>query len=320
MNSVEILSPGIMSTIQDMGRFGFQGSGFSVSGCMDVRAFHDANVLVNNPLTAAVIEMQLIGICLKFNCRDFFALTGADMGAKLNNKPVSTYKTYEVKAGDILEMGMAREGRFGYLAVSGGFEVPTVMGSRSTNLKCKIGGFEGRALAEGDIIPVREFSGFFPNLYLKDTTGPNFSKTITLRVIKGPQDHFFTKNGIETFLTETYQVGDESDRMGYRLDGAQIESKGTVDILSDGIVFGSIQVPANGKPMILMADRQTTGGYAKIGTVISADLPKLSQGMPGCEVKFDLITIEESMKINKKEDRDRRRFRRKTGYSLIREK
>lgn len=311
---LRINSPGIMTTIQDGGRLGYQGSGFPASGCMDAEAYEAANVLVNNPLNLGVLEMMLMGISGTFSVNTYIAITGADAPISLNGKPVPRYKTLEVRAGDKIEIGMARNGRFVYLAVAGGFDIPKVMGSYSTNLKCKIGGYKGRALAEGDMVGIREYTGFFPNLYLKEMPETTYEEEVLARVIPGPQFDFFTEKGKSTFITEKYIVSDKSDRMGYRLEGGEIEYKDSVDILSDGIVFGSIQVPADGKPMILMADRQTTGGYAKIGTIISADLPKVAQCMPGCKILFSFVSIEEAEKINKQYDKDLRRFRRKSGY------
>lgn len=314
---LEIITAGILSTVQDEGRKGFQGSGFQASGCMDRQAYHDANVLVNNPLDAAVIEMLFMGITAVFHANTFFAITGANASARLNGREIEFYHTYEVKAGDKLEIGTALSGRFMYLAVAGGIQVPPVMGSYSTNLKCKIGGFKGRALAAGDEVGILEYTGFFPNLYRKEMPEPIIEKTVDLHFIWGPQDEYFTEKGKETFISEKYFVTDESDRMGYRIEGPEIEYKDTVDILSDGIVFGSIQVPASGKPMILMADRQTTGGYAKIGTVISADLPKLAQCMPGSEIHFIPVTLSEAEKLNGILDSKMRKFRRKSGYSKM---
>jgi len=311
-----IQSAGILATIQDGGRKGYQGSGFQASGCMDMRAYHDANAMVNNPLDMPVIEMLFMGISLTFDVRTFICVTGAKTSVKVNGFEKGTYHTVEVKAGDRVEIGTATEGRFIYLAVAGGFDIPKVMGSYSTNLKCKIGGFQGRKLEAGDKIGIKEYDGFFPNLYLKEMPVKSYESEIILRAVLGPQDSYFTDKGIQTFSSASYSVTDESDRMGYRLDGAEIESKNGVDILSDGIVFGSIQVPASGKPMILMADRQTTGGYAKIATVISADLPKLAQCMPGSKIHFRVVSLEEAEKINKSVDKDMKKFRRKSGYFI----
>jgi len=314
---IEINNPGILSTIQDGGRYGFQGSGFQPSGCMDMRAYHDANVLVNNPVDAPVIEMLYMGITATFWTHTYIAITGAVAEIVLNGRQIKEYATYEINRGDKLEIKPASLGRFIYLAIAGGINIPKVMGSFSTNLKCKIGGFEGRPLRAGDKLPVNEYTGFFPNLYLKEMLIPFKKKDdeTLLHIIWGPQDYVFTQAGKDTFTTEYYSITDESDRMGYRLDGPVVEYKDSVDILSDGIVFGSIQIPANGKPMILMADRQTTGGYAKIATVISADLHKLSQCMPGEKVRFCAVTLEEAKRINKIEEKNKRKFRRKSGYT-----
>ena len=314
---IEILNAGILSTIQDGGRLGYQGSGFQTSGCMDMRAYHDANALVNNPLSAPVIEMLFMGITVKFNVHTYIAITGATADISINGKEAHMYVTYEVKAGDILEIGAAKRGRYIYLAIAKGINIPKVMGSYSTNLKCKIGGYQGRALMMGDIIEVTAYNEFFPNLYRKEMPSPSYMSDdgeACIHVIAGPQDTYFTDKGKRTFTENSYTVTDESDRMGYRLNGPEIEYKDTVDILSDGIVFGSIQVPASGKPMILMADRQTTGGYAKIATVISSDLPKLAQLMPGKKVHFIFVTLEDAEKLNKKSDKEMCRFRRKSGY------
>lgn len=311
---ITVISPGILSTVQDGGRLGFQGSGFQVSGCMDMRAYHDANVLVNNPLDAPVIEMLFAGVTLQFEANTYIAITGATAPIKLNGKLVKTYQVIEIKVGDRLEIGTSTNGRFIYLAIAGGINVPKVMGSYSTNLKCKVGGFEGRPLAAGDKIEIFRYEGFFPNMYKKEMPIPNYASKIELHVIAGPQDNYFTDNGKTIFTSSEYEVTDESDRMGYRIEGPSIEYKDCVDILSDGIVFGSIQVPASGKPMILMADRQTTGGYAKIGTIISSDLPELAQCMPGTKLSFSFVTIDEADKLNRIEDRRRRKFRHQSGY------
>lgn len=318
---IEIVSAGILSTIQDAGRKGFQGSGFQVSGCMDMHAYHDANALVNNPLDMPVIEMLFMGIKAIFRTNTYFAVTGARAPIKLNGKEIHSYCTYMAHYGDELEIGAASSGRFLYLAIAGGFDLPRVMGSFSTNLKCKIGGFHGRALAAGDCIGIEEYCGFFPNLYLKKMPVPGYIESgdeTLLHVIAGPQISYFTDRGIDTFSTQSYCVTNESDRMGYRIEGPEIEYKDSVDILSDGIVFGSIQVPSSGKPMILMADRQTTGGYAKIATVISADLPKLAQCMPERKLRFCFVSMKEARKRNKRYDKELKSFRRKCGYYLNR--
>lgn len=311
---MEILSPGALSTIQDGGRFGYQGSGFPVSGCMDLRAYHDANLLLDNPMDAAVVEMQLMGINARFTVPTCIALTGADQKAKINGIEIPRYKAISVKAGDELNMGLTSNGRFACLAVAGGFSVPKVMGSYSTNLKCGIGGFEGRALRGGDRIEIESCERPESAMARKEMEPVNYESEITLHIIAGPQDDRFSDKGKQTFSTEVYTVSNASDRMGYRLEGPEIEFSGSADILSDGIVFGSIQVPASGKPIILMADRQTTGGYAKIGTVIQTDMPKLAQCMPGSKIRFEFVNLKEAEKISRREDFLKWKLRMKTHY------
>lgn len=312
---LEVLEPGILTTIQDRGRFGFQASGFSVSGCMDVEALYDANILVNNPIDEAVLEMMFMGGTFQFTGSTYIALTGADMQPILNGVPIDTYKAIKINSGDVLQCQITRKGRFGYLAIAGGFKVPLVLGSKSTNLKCGIGGFIGRKLAKGDKIPIKQETKFLWNAYLKEMPAPKYSTEIILRVVPGPQYDYFTSGGIQTFCNKSYVVTEESDRMGYRLEGPKIEYHDHVDIISDAIVFGSIQIPAKGTPMILLADRQTTGGYAKIGTVITPDLSTLVQCMPGTSIHFSMVTVEEAIKIHRRDTKKRKQKQRATGYS-----
>ena len=309
-----VRKPGLLSTLQDEGRFGFQSSGFSVSGCMDSCAMQDANALVNNLPGEAVLEMQYLGGTFRFDCDTYFVLTGADMKPLLNGREIGNYRAVRVKAGDVLECGRAVNGRFGYLAVAGGFAVPQVLGSKSTNLKCGIGGLEGRALQAGDRIPMQQETDWLLNEYLKEAEPVVYQSEITLHVIPGLQEEAFDTDGLKNFYSEVYQVTDQSDRMGYRLSGTAVTSVGGVDIISDGIVAGSVQVTPNGMPMILLADRQTTGGYAKIGAVAAVDIPKLVQCMPGAKVRFVRTTLEEALCLYRKEERVRVAFRRKVGY------
>lgn len=311
---LEVIESGVLMTIQDQGRKGYQASGFSVSGCMDQRAFHDANALLNNNLEEAVLEMSYYGGTVRFTGESYFVLTGADMTPRLNGREVATYKVLQVKGGDVLQCGKARNGRFTYLGVAGGFDVPLVLGSKSTYLKCGIGGYHGRKLKSGDQIPIRKETKEILNLYLKQLPPPRYSSSVSIRVVPGPQFSYFTENGIGTFFKEEYVVTEASDRMGYRLEGPFISYYDKVDIISDAIVFGSIQIPAIGMPMILLADRQTTGGYAKIGTVVTSDLPKLVQCMPGAKVRFECITVESAILCCKKEEKSCRQLRKKVGY------
>lgn len=317
-----ILNPGILTTVQDAGRFGHQAAGFSVSGPMDADALYTANILVNNPPDLACLEMTFLGVTAVFDRKTWFAVTGADMSPTLNGKPIPSYEAHEAKAGDKLVLGPAKNGKYTYLAVAGGIDVPVVMDSRSTNLKCGIGGFSGRKLAAGDDLPLCVTGRFLDNHYKKhlpsqSEIGPapdGASRSIFLRVVPGPQAHFFTEQGLREFETEAYTLLPESDRMGARLSGKPVEAKAGVDIISDAIPLGSVQIPASGTPIIMLADRQTTGGYAKIGTVVSSDIPKLAQSLPGTEVRFRFVTVEEANRLYQQHQKYLKKLARKTGF------
>lgn len=277
-----VLHPGALTTVQDTGRFGYQQFGIGTSGPMDEMAAAAANYLVGNADDAALLEMTVAGVRLEFTSAGQVALTGADMGAALNGAPIERGKTVNVAPGDVLQTGFAKNGCRAYLAFGGGVAVPQVMGSRATNLKCALGGVAGRALKAGDELAVYTQ----PPVDERSWAQPIYANQVTLRCVPGPQADMFTEQGLATFYGTEYVVSPQCDRMGYRLDGAPLESVSGTDIVSDGIAFGSVQVTNAGLPIVLMADRQTTGGYAKIATVISEDLWQLAQCMPGCKVKF----------------------------------
>lgn len=308
-----ILSPGPLSTIQDAGRFGALGKGFSPGGAMDTEAMTLANLLVGNAPGVGVLEMTMLGITARFDCDCVISLTGADMSARLNDCPVERYGSISVHSGDVLSMKAAKSGMRAYLAVAGGFDLPLVMGSVSTNLKCDLGGLQGRKLQKGDELPLNQsVTAFQP----RRLSPPDYPDSISLRVLPGPQDDAFTSQGMETFLTSEYTVTDKADRMGLRLSGEKIESKHGVDILSDGIAAGSIQIPASGTPILMMADRQTTGGYAKIATVISADLKYAAQARPGTRIRFAPVSQEEAVRLRREEEKEIRRLEYEMLYSL----
>lgn len=294
---LHILNPGPLTTVQDRGRFGYMASGIGPSGAMDGCACETANALVGNRNGEAVLEFTLLGATIRFEGDGIIALTGADMGAALDGVPLEAYCSHEVKSGQTLTMSMAKTGCRGYLAVSGGIDVPVVMESRSTNLKCCLGGMEGRALKRGDVLRTGNAAGRLGKRRKK----PEYPQSVTIRVIPGPQDDLFTQQGMETLWGNVYTVSTSSDRMGLRLDGPAIETIAGSDIVSDGIAFGSIQVTSAGQPIILMADRQTTGGYAKVGTVCSLDLSALAQLRPGGEVRMQPITVQEAQRLLRKQ-------------------
>jgi biotin-dependent carboxylase-like uncharacterized protein len=299
----------MLTTIQDLGRTGYQSQGFGVSGVMDVRSFKIANLLLDNPENEAVIEFALIGPTLEFTSETIIAVTGGDFQPMVNKKPVKMYTAAYMNKGDILEFAGCKSGCRGYIAFSSYLNIPIVMGSRSTSAKYSVGGYNGRKLEEDDYILFRQKRRYLPYFLSRSLDLYEYDKNeISLRVVLGPQDSFFTKEGMEVFLSSTYTVTSEFDRMGYRLDGPFVASKTKTDIISDGLVFGSIQVP-NGKPLILLADRRTTGGYAKIATVASVDLPKLVQLKQDGKINFCAITVEKAQQLLLDEVREMKGFR-----------
>lgn len=293
--SIQILSPGPLTTVQDLGRHGYMKDGFSPSGAMDARAAVTANLLVGNDKNDAVLEMTLMGITARVLDRTVIAFAGGDFSPKINGAAVPMMQAIAVFPGDEIAMGFAASGCRAYMAVRGGIDVPLVMGSRSTNLKARVGGFEGRKLMAGDVLPV------FPVLPLSEEEiarrhlpyAPYFENgSLSVRAVPGPEDDRFPEEALSAFFSEEYIVTPASDRMGMRLDGTPLASKSGVDIVSGGIAMGSVQIPPNGKPIILLADRQTVGGYAKLATVITADIPLLAQAKPGDRVRFVCCTLE----------------------------
>lgn len=296
---IEIINGGMLSTVQDMGRTGVMKNGFTQSGAMDSYSMKLANGLCGNCLNAPVIEMTMLGISAKFTDEHIFALSGGNFDAKLNGEPIKTNKAYRANAGDILSVGSAVTGMRCCLAVSGGIDVPLVMGSASTNIKLGIGGFEGRKLRAGDVLKIGKADRV--SVDGRELSENVYKNTVDIRVVPGPQDDMFTETDIAFFTQQQYTVTSNLDRMGIRLIGIALKGKSGMDIISDGITFGSVQITASGMPIILMADHQTTGGYAKIATVISVDLPKLAQVRPDDKIYFKAIGIKEAEKLARKQ-------------------
>ena len=297
--SIKIINPGAMTTVQDEGRFGYMDSGISESGVMDKKSYRKANYLVGNKNGEAVLEITLMGPEILFESDTAFGYMGAEMDAKLDGEPVSRGRTYLAKAGQTLNLGFAKNGIRSYLAFAGGVDVPIVLGSRSTNIKCSIGGYEGRKLQAGDILSIgtsKYMTRGMRRILRRKVTPQEYRSEIQVRVILGPQDEYFTENGLIDFLNTPYKVSTDIDRMGIRLEGEAIEAKTPTDIVSDGITFGSIQVTSSGMPIILMADHQTTGGYAKIATVVSEDLQYLAQARPGDVIRFKEVDVSDVQK------------------------
>ena len=296
MPSIKVHKPGLCTTIQDIGRIGYQQFGIPVSGVMDEFAFTVANYLVESDKNNVVLEIPFLGPTLEFDFDVTIAITGGEIQAKINNQDVKMWESINVKKGDNLSFGSLKSGMRAYLAFSAEIDVPVIMGSKSTLLKSKLGGFEGRQLKMGDIINFKNVKVLSKKNTLDKKYIPTYSHNQNIRIVLGPQDDYFEESSIKTMLENKYQVTKDADRMGMRLAGEVIKHKDKADIISDAAVFGSIQVPGNGQPIILLADRQTTGGYTKIATVIKADLPKLAQMLPNDTIEFSLVNIEEAQK------------------------
>ncbi|MDR1263411.1 MAG: biotin-dependent carboxyltransferase family protein [Oscillospiraceae bacterium] len=304
---LEILSPGPLTTVQDMGRFGMLGGGICPSGALDQTAARLANALVGNASygndVPAVLEMTLLGVTAIFQTGTIFAVTGAAMPLTLNGQPINAYESIRAGVGDELRCGFATMGCRAYLAVAGGFIVPGVMGGRSTHLKCGFGGFEGRKLRAGDVLPMSAVgSGIKAGVKVNPSmVHPAADQPWVVRVADGPQLDRFSKPAIHEFLRAEYAVSSQSDRMGVRLDGPAFTSEKGSDILSDGIPLGAVQITNSGQPIVLLADRQTIGGYAKPFVVIEADMPIMAQVRPGEKVRFRRTSMREARRLGASE-------------------
>lgn len=294
MYNIKVLKAGLCTTVQDIGRIGYQQYGIPVSGVMDEFSFLVANYLVESDKNNAVLEIPYIGPSLEFDFDISIAITGADLSPKLNEKEIKNWETIDVKKGDVLSFGSIKKGARAYIAFAGEINVPTVNGSKSTLLKSKLGGYNGRQLKIGDELEILNPRVLSKKNKLPYKYRPLYKNVEEIRIVLGPQDSYFTEKGIKTLLSSNYEITKNADRMGMRLEGEAIEHKDKADIISDAAVFGSIQVPGNGQPIILLADRQTTGGYTKIATVIKADLPKLAQLSPSNKIKFKKLDIEKA--------------------------
>lgn len=292
MDVFEILDGGFFTTVQDLGRYGYQRYGVPVSGAMDLFAIRAANLLVGNPPSSAALEITMVGPRIRMLADAVLAVTGADLQPQIDGRPLPCWRPFVAPEGSILGFGNARDGLRAYLAIAGGIDVPIVLGSRSTFTKGGLGGFEGRTIQSGDRLHSaagalsRVEGRTFPTESI-----PTYAHDHALRVLPGPQHEAFTPEGFATFLSASYVVTSKSDRVGCRLEGPPVAHGGAADIVSDGIPFGAVQVAGDGLPMVLLADRGTTGGYTKIATVISADLPRLAQALPGDRVSFREVSL-----------------------------
>lgn len=311
--SFEVLKPGLLSTFQDLGRLQHQRLGIPVAGALDVNAHRLANLLVGNGAEMATLEMNLFPPMLKAHASCCVAFSGADMGPVVNDCQVPMNRPVVLRAGDEISFGTRTDGARIYMAVHGGFQLNSVFDSASTYLRSGIGGFQGRALKRGDVVDIHEPLSdvdlsvlaqelWDVKIYLKSSLVKK--KTPKLRIIKSAQWDEFTPESRADLITQPFKVTPVSDRMGFRLEGPTLKLSQPRQMISESVVFGTIQVPVGGQAIILMADRQPTGGYPKIAYVASIDQPLLAQLSPGDTFTFSLIDIAEAQKLDAKREQD----------------
>ncbi|SMB98282.1 urea amidolyase related protein [Hymenobacter roseosalivarius DSM 11622] len=315
--SLSILSPGLLTTVQDLGRIGYQKEGIIVSGAMDALALRVANLLVGNEEKTAGLELTLLGPKIRFEADHLIALTGAGLAPTINGQPVRMSRPIFVRAGGVLQFAPQGTGCRVYMAVAGGIGVPEVLGSSSTYLRAGMGGWQGRALLTGDVLPcpgpteiTREFwqtiaSASSAKAWAQATWTPSpelypaLQTSPIIRAVRGPEYDLFSAPSQDAFWRQEFTVTLASDRMGYRLRGAgaALALAQPQEMLSCAVPFGTVQVPADGNPIILLADHQTTGGYPRIAQAITADFSPLAQVPPGGKIRFQEVSLAEAQRL-----------------------
>jgi biotin-dependent carboxylase-like uncharacterized protein len=292
MSVIQVQTPGLLTTVQDLGREGFGPLGISPSGAADPISLRLGNRLVGNAESAAGLEMILLGGTFLFPDGAVLALAGSDFGATLDGTAVDLWTSIEVRPGQTLRMGPARSGARSYLCVQGGIAVKPFLGSASTHILSGLGGFEGRPLRKGDVLHVGSATEAFRKRTLAPKVRDRSSPRQILRVTSGPQSNWFSEDSLRSFYAGTYRVGEQSNRMGLRLEGAPVTQTSGGEMITEGVSIGAVQVTLGGLPIILFVEQQTTGGYPKIANVISADLHRVGQCRPRDEIRFELVTLE----------------------------
>lgn len=312
---LRVLKPGLLTSVQDLGRYGYQKYGVIASGVMDQLAHRLANILVGNQDNEATLEITLLGPVIQFEKDALIAICGGDLSPTIDGIPIKMWRPIYIKKGALLSFGQAANGARSYLAVAGGLDIPDVMDSKSTYLRASIGGYQGRALRSGDLIPfdpLREFSQqkleflcgkagseLFTEMDWSVSSDliPLHRRDPSIRVIRGRQFDLFSEESKTNIFKEAFLVTPQSDRMGYRLTGSFLQLKKPAEMVSEAVSFGTIQVPSEGNPIILLADRQTTGGYPKIGQIATVDLPLIAQAKPGDHIRFKEISHEDAQTL-----------------------
>ncbi|AIE58997.1 biotin-dependent carboxyltransferase family protein [Bacillus methanolicus] len=324
---ITVIKPGLLTSVQDLGRFGFQKYGVIVSGVMDPLAHRISNLLVGNEENEPTLELTLLGPMIEFKENALISICGGDLSPSVNGKPVRLWRSVFVKKGSLLQFGPCKIGCRAYLAVAGGFNVPTIMNSSSTYLRAEIGGFNGRALKAGDQLKFGSPSNLSTRIIKHLVKGlgnqqfvemewsvatdliPIHRNNPAIRVMRGKQFHLFTKESQFNFFHKPFEVTTQSDRMGYRLKGPKLKLENAEEMISEAVNFGTIQVPSDGDPIVLLADRQTTGGYPKIAQIASVDLPLMAQAKPGDSINFTEISHDEAQHLLLERERKIQQFK-----------
>jgi len=294
MGLFHVANAGLFSTVQDLGRYGYLRYGVPVSGAMDQFSLVAANLLVGNKTDDACLEMTVLGPELQVLGDTQIAIAGSDCSPRINGESVSLWCTLSAKKGDVVSFGRMQWGCRAYLAVRGGVNTPLVLGSRSTYVRGGFGGLDGRKLRNGDTIEGFDVPPLDFEYSMPEELVPQFTDHFEARVVLGPQADMFTESGVKVFLSGSFKVASEADRMGYRLEGPLVEHRGKADIVSDALLPGAVQVPKDGKPIVLMRDAQTTGGYPKIAVIVASDLSTIGQAKPGSTIEFSKVTLREA--------------------------
>ena len=302
MGVIEVQSPGLFTTVQDLGRESFGPLGVSPSGAADPISLRLGNRLVGNPDNAAGLEMTLLGGAFLFREPAVAALAGSDFGANLDGSPVGLWSSFEICDGQTLRLGPTRTGARCYLCLQGGIEVKLFLGSASTHILSGLGGLEGRALRKGDVLNIGPPTAPFRQRTIAPRALEALQPRKILRVTRGPQSDWFSAASLAGFYNCTYRVTEDSNRMGLRLEGTAIDGQVSGQMISEGVSLGAIQVPAGGQPIILFVEQQTAGGYPKIANVISADLAGVGQLRPRDEIRFERVELETARSLLREQE------------------
>lgn len=319
---IEVIRAGMLTTIQDLGRYGYQKFGLNNNGAMDEGAARVANILVGNDEHKAVLELTLAGTSLKMTADHLIAICGGDMSATMNGQLVPMWQPFIVNKDSVINFSQYKSGCRVYIAIAGGIKIQAVLHSYSTNMRASIGGYEGRALRNGDIIEVCDMSnqscsvGLWQKLRQIDSKAFNaqhfgiaHEENVPIRFIAGPEYNLLDEENKRKFTESKWVIDSQSDRMGYRLQGPSLNMIQKQELISEGVVHGTVQLPANGQPIVLLADRQTTGGYPRVAVVASVDIPMFGQLKPGSAITFVEVTIEEAEQLLFDSEQDMKRLK-----------